>query len=113
MGSENLESRIGKAWRMEREGKGKEAVAEFEAILKNAPDHIDANYGMGMALRRAGKFSEAATHFQKALTQVETAAAARQPAASETRVRNTPEDDRLMMLTRMLKQRIAESQSGR
>jgi cytochrome c-type biogenesis protein CcmH/NrfG len=113
MPSDILDSQIGQAWRMERDGKSKEAIAAFNQVLAKNANHIDANYGMGMAQRRAGQFAEAATYFQKALEQVETASAARHPAVSETRIRNTPEDDRLMMLTRMLKQRIAESQSGR
>lgn len=113
MSSENLDSQVGQAWRLERDGNAKAAIDAFDKILAKDSNHIDANYGMGVALRRDGQNQKAATHFKKALEQVETAAAARHPVASETRIRNTPEDDRLMMLTRMLKQRIAESESGR
>ena len=54
MGNETIASQVGRAWRYQREGQADSAVKEFEKILRQDPDDIDANYGMGLAQRSAG-----------------------------------------------------------
>ncbi len=107
MSTPNLAARIGQAWRFEREGKAEAAIAEFERILQDAPEDVDALYGMALAQRAAGHRDTAIQNFEKALRQVEAAIAAR-PRGDGHHERNTPEDDRNMMLARMIRQRLAE-----
>lgn len=116
MSSNSIDTSISIAWRHQRENEGSTAVTEFEKILKQDNNNIDALYGMGLALRDTGKKSEATAKFQQALSLVDAATEARRPtteAAEEHRKANTPEDDRLMMLGRMIKQRLSELQSGK
>ncbi len=105
MPNENIAADIGRAWRYQREGKSDSAIGEFERILKQDANNIDANYGMGLAQRSVGKKENAVKYFQQALELVKAGAAARNHTPGE---RNMSEDDRLMMLTRMLQQRLAE-----
>jgi len=104
-------SNVSHAWRLQREHQASAAVGEYEKILKQDANNIDALYGYGLALRDSGKKEEAIAQFQLVLELVESAALARRPASTgedEIRVANTPDDDRYMMLTRMTKQRLAE-----
>lgn len=92
MSSEHMNNDVSQAWRYQRDGQATSAIAEFERILKQDANNIDANYGMGLAQRSAGRAEESSKYFKRALELVE---------ASET-------SDRSMMLGRMLKQRLAE-----
>jgi len=107
---------VSNAWRLQREHKASSAVPEFQKILNQDADNIDALYGLGLALRDSGNTEGAITNFQRCLELVDAAALARRPAATgeeEHRVANTPEDDRYMMLSRMLKQRLTELKAGK
>ena len=104
-------SNVSNAWRYQREHQASTAVTEFEKILKQDANNIDALYGLGLALRDSGNKADAIAQFQQVLELVESAALARRPASTvedEIRVPNTPDDDRYMMLARMIKQRLAE-----
>jgi Tfp pilus assembly protein PilF len=96
MDGENMNGAVSQAWRYQRDGQATNAIAEFERILKQDANHVDANYGMGLAQRAAGHPQEARQYFKRALELVE---------ASEV-------GDRSLMLGRMLKQRLAETGSG-
>lgn len=107
---------VSNAWRYQRENQATTAVPEFEKILKQDADNIDALYGLGLALRDTGKTDSAITKFQRVLELVEAAALASRPASTgeeEHRKPNTPDDDRYMMLGRMTKQRLAELKTGK
>ncbi len=107
-------SNVSNAWRYQREHQASTAVTEFEKILKQDANNIDALYGLGLALRDNGKKEAAIEQFQKVLVLVDSAALARRPALTgedEVRVANTPDDDRYMMLARMIKQRLSELKS--
>ena len=107
---------VSNAWRYQREHQAPTAVTEFQKILKQDETNIDALYGLGLALRDSGNTEGAITNFQKCLELVEAAALARRPATTgeeEHRVANTPDDDRYMMLARMLKQRLSELKAGK
>lgn len=108
MSNDNLAAQIGQAWRYQRDGKADAAIAEYERILRMDADNIDANYGMGLAQRTAGKYEAAIKYFERAQVLVEAAKARRQPVSDGVIVTSTPEEDRYTMLTRMLKQRLAE-----
>jgi Tfp pilus assembly protein PilF len=105
MSSENIAADIGRAWRYQREGKPDAAIGEFERILKQDVNNVDANYGMGLAQRAVGKNENAIKYFRRALELVQAAEQGRNRAVGE---RNTGEDDRIMMLNRMIEQRLAE-----
>jgi tetratricopeptide (TPR) repeat protein len=109
MSNETLAEQIGQAWRYQRDGKADAAIAEYERLLRQEPDNIDANYGMGLAQRTAGKYEVAIKYFEHAQALVEAAITTRRQASGDApHTANTPEDDRYMMLSRMLKQRLAE-----
>ncbi|MBL8162745.1 MAG: hypothetical protein JNJ61_12225 [Anaerolineae bacterium] len=107
MAQESLSAEIGRAWRMERDGDTKGAIAEFERILKKDANSIDGLYGMGMAQRRAGNNASAHQAFAKALELVN-AAIEKRNAVRGAHETATLEDDRNNMLARMIKQRISE-----
>lgn len=115
MSNESIDTQIGRAWRLQRGGQAENAVQEFERILKQAPDDIDALYGMGLAKRTINRKAEAAPYFQKALDLIETGDLTGKRLREEhvgdigERVKpNSADEDRYMMLTRMLKQRLSE-----
>ena len=120
MGNETIAAQVGHAWGFQREGHSDRAVQEFEKILRQDPDDIDANYGMGLAQRSAGHPQAAVEYFQHALDIVDkkdsAGRSAREAAASDFQTErikpNTAEDDRYMMLTRMLKQRLVETKAA-
>ncbi|MBI5669175.1 MAG: hypothetical protein HZC41_14315 [Chloroflexi bacterium] len=109
MSNDSLAAQIGQAWRYQRDGKADAAIAEYERILRMDADNIDANYGMALAQRTAGKYEAAIKYFERTQALVEAANAVRKQARGDTLyLANTPEDDRYMMLSRMIKQRLAE-----
>jgi cytochrome c-type biogenesis protein CcmH/NrfG len=120
MANETIATQIGRAWRYQRDGEADTAIREFEKILQQNSDDIDANYGMGLAQRSAGNHQAAVEYFQHALDVVDhrdsAGRAAREAAANDFQTErikpNTAEDDRYMMLTRMLKQRLAETNAA-
>ncbi|MDE2777425.1 MAG: tetratricopeptide repeat protein [Chloroflexota bacterium] len=103
--------KIGRAWRMHRDGDNQGALRLFEEVLAASPDSVDAHYGMGLAYKARGDMSAAAASFGQALSVTEQALSAvrvtshaeGQHGANDL---ETNFDDRYMMLTRMLKQRI-------
>ena len=104
-------SNVSNAWRYQREHQASTAVTEFEKILNQDANNIDALFGLGLALRDSGQKAAAIEKFQQVLELVESAALVRRPVSTgedEIRVANTPDDDRYMMLARMTKQRLAE-----
>lgn len=117
MSSNTTVIQIGRAWGYLREGQPDTAVKEFEKILQQEPDNIDANYGMGLATRATGNYPAAIKYFEHGLKIVDkndsAGRIAREAAANDFQTErikpNTAEDDRYMMLTRMLKQRLDET----
>lgn len=111
MAGENIVAEIGRAWDLQRKGQADAALKEFDRILSQSKDNIDAHYGMGLVKRSLGQNAAAVEHFQRALALVESATEGRRRAneGPEYNDPTTTEDDRLLMLTRMLKQRLAET----
>lgn len=113
MSTMQSEERIGEAWQQHRAGNNVKAIEIFQEILNRTPNNLDALYGMGLA-RRANKqadeaikvFKQAQDLAQSALAAVETAAAV--DGHVGTNDLSSYEDDRFLMLSRMIKQRLAE-----
>lgn len=113
MATMHTEERIGEAWRLHRNGDNQAAIDIFKDILSKTPNNVDANYGLGLALRAKGDKAAAAEAFQRALKLVEEALNAVNTTSSADghlggNDLDTYEDDRYMMLTKMIKQRLAE-----
>ena len=105
--------RISEAWRLHREGRHDRAIEMFQDLIKTAPENVDAYYGLGLTYKAAGSSAAAAAAFQTGLGYAEQAySAARQVSTAEghhgASDLDTDDDDRFMMLVRMLKQRLAE-----
>ncbi|MCY3866633.1 MAG: tetratricopeptide repeat protein [Chloroflexi bacterium] len=103
--------KIGTAWRRHRDGDNRGAISLFEEVLAASPDNVDAHYGIGLAHKASGDQAAAAASFQRALSITETALSAVQTASQAEGQHGANDlesniDDRYMMLTRMLKQRI-------
>ncbi len=109
MATANIESRIGSAWHLCREGNNADAVKEFKAITDETTDNADAFYGLGLAQRAEGETDAAIESFQKALAIAkETHEAAFSHTEGQVVVMETSEDARYMMLQRLISQRLVE-----
>lgn len=86
------------AWANHRDGRNEAAVGEFDRILRDNPNDIDANYGLGLVQSVLGRHDQAIASFQKAKALVTKALEAE------------PGTDRWEMLQRMCDQRIAEAE---
>ena len=105
--------KIGRAWRQHRDGDNQSAIRAFEDIIAGNPESVDALYGLGLAHKAGGSDATAADAFKQALSITEQTLSAVQLTSHaaghhgdndlETNI-----DDRYMMLTRMLKQRIED-----
>lgn len=105
---------VSKAWNQQRSGQNANAISEFQKLVQQHPKDIDANYGLGLAQKTAGQTEAAIKTFKNTLELI----AENKKAYDATRAREhehdnikTPEDDRYMMLTRMVNQRLAELES--
>lgn len=105
--------KIGQAWRMHREGDSRGAIDLFNSILAANPANVDAHYGLGLAHKALGDKAAATAAFQLALDNTEQALEAVQ---TTSHVEGNPGDndlesnfdDRYMMLTRMINQRLED-----
>lgn len=110
----NIAQEIGSAWAAHREGNQEQALKGFEQAISRQPDSVDAHYGMGLVLRKLNKDDAALQSFQKALELAQEALSALRRVAEAGGQAGTgndlgsTEDDRYMMLIRMLKQRVVE-----
>ncbi len=109
----NVSNLITQAWNHQREGRAAAAVTEFEKIVQQHPQDVDANYGLGLAQKAAGQTAAAINTFKQTLVIIS------ESQKKEDAQRNTdedyvktPEDDRLMMLQRMVSQRLIETQNS-
>lgn len=88
------------AWANHRDGRNEAAVGEFDRILRDNPNDIDANYGLGLVQRALGRYDQAVASFEKAKMLVTKALEAE------------PSLDRWEMLQRQCDQRIAETRTA-
>lgn len=113
MATMHSEERIGEAWRLHRNGDNVGAEKIFSEILNKAPKHLDALYGLGLARRAGGDLSGAAEAFQAALQLAKDAFEAVDTTSvvdgnNGNNDLRTYEDDRFLMLQRMIQQRLNE-----
>jgi Flp pilus assembly protein TadD len=95
---EPIDVQVGQAWSLHYKKQHEQAVNEFVRIVETDPNHIDANYGLGMALAASGRKEEAAQIFQKTMQLVE-----------QKRAGLSDDDDdhsRYDMLSRMIGQQL-------
>ena len=105
--------KIGQAWRLHRDGDSRGAIDMFHSIVAANPANVDAHYGLGLAHKALGDNEAAAAAFQQALDNTEQALAAVQTASHVEGHLGDNDldsnfDDRYMMLTRMLNQRLED-----
>jgi len=94
-----FDKRVGQAWSLHFRRQYDEAISQFRILVEEWPDHIDANYGLALALRWSGQVQESRTIFTKAASLVETALAAQSNQPISENYRN-------FMLRRMIEQQI-------
>ena len=85
----------------------------FKSIIAANPANVDAHYGLGLAQKALGDNEAAAKSFQAALDNTEQALSAVQTASHVEGQLGDNDldsnfDDRYMMLTRMLNQRLED-----
>jgi tetratricopeptide (TPR) repeat protein len=105
--------RLGEAWRHHRDGNNEQAITIFKDIIHMAPENVDAHYGLGLSYKASSDMASAADAFQKALNFAEhaynavktTSEAEGHHGANDL---DTSDDDRFMMLSKMLKQRLED-----
>lgn len=105
--------RISDAWRLHREGQNESAIDIFQDVIRTAPENVDAYYGLGLAYKASGAGALAKDAFQTGLDYAEQALDAVQLTSHVeghhgANDLDTNDDDRFMMLTRMLKQRLED-----
>lgn len=105
--------KIGQAWRLHRDGDSQGAIDMFNSIVAANPANVDAHYGLGLAHKALGDNEAAAAAFQLALDHTEQALKAVQTASHVEghlgdNDLDSSVDDRYMMLTRMLNQRLED-----
>ncbi len=95
MDHKEIDAQIGEAWRSHYTGQNEVAIEKFSQILSETPDHIDANWGIGLAYRKSGEKEKALQAFQKVIDLISEVLDA------------SPEDrERFFMLRRMAQQQI-------
>jgi tetratricopeptide (TPR) repeat protein len=94
----DFDKRVGSAWSDHVRRKYDTAIAQFEKLIGEWGDHIDANYGLGLALKSSGQREKARKQFERAAKVV----------ADEIAKQAADENSRLPMLANMIKQHIGD-----
>ena len=109
--------RVGTAWRAHRDGNNSEAIKLFEDVIGTSPENVDAHYGLGLAHKADGNKSASIAAFKTALGFAQQGLDAAQTTSHVeghhgANDLDSSDDDRFMMLTRMLKQRVEDLQEA-
>lgn len=94
---QSLDEKIGEAWKAHYAGQDTAAIEQFKRLVEEAPDNIDALWGLGLSYRNAGNKTSAVEIFQKVKQLV---------AAQLAMESGQPE--RYVMLNRMVDQQLAQ-----
>jgi Flp pilus assembly protein TadD len=97
MNQKNLDAKIAEAWKAHYARQHQAAVEKFQALVAEAPDNIDANWGLGLSYRSIRDQENALQAFQK----VKELVTAQLEIDSEDR-------ERYFMLSRMVLQQIEQ-----
>jgi tetratricopeptide (TPR) repeat protein len=63
---------VSAAWQLHLASKNEQALARFDEVLRQDPDHMDALYGKGLALKKLGRKDKAVAAFQRVLDLLDT-----------------------------------------
>ncbi len=96
MPNQDYSEQLARAWSLHRQGKHDDAIREFNTLLQQSPNNVDALYGRGLAQRTVGQAEAAKATFELCLSQLDSTAD------------NKTAEDRYQMLLRMVNQRISE-----
>jgi tetratricopeptide (TPR) repeat protein len=100
MNTNEIDKRIGDAWQSHYDGQQDSAVQQFSQIVAEAPNHVDANWGLGLSYRKMGDKEKALKAFEKVRDLV---------TAQLDQLETDAEDyERCLMLQRMVKQQIEQ-----
>ncbi|MCZ7538729.1 MAG: hypothetical protein M5U29_02160 [Anaerolineae bacterium] len=97
MDPKEINARIGQAWKLHYTGNNDAAIEQFERILADAADPIDACWGIALSYRKAGNKEKSLGAFQKAADLIAKGAQT-----------DTADKERYYMLQRMVKQQIEQ-----
>ena len=92
-----ITEQVKQAWKDHYQHRNEEALAAFENVVAQDPEHIDAQYGLALTLAVLGQSTRAAEVF-KHVAQLVDAQIRQQPAGDE--------DARYRMLARMINQQL-------
>jgi hypothetical protein len=93
--SGDIDKLVGQAWSQHYQGQNDNALKMFQDLVDKWPDHIDANYGLGLTLRSLGQKDKSGEIFRKTKQLVE--------AAMHSQGQETA---RFQMLSRMIDQQL-------
>jgi len=97
MSQKELDAKIGEAWQAHYDGQHRTAIDRFKTIIEEVPDHVDANWGLGLSYRKSGDRENALQIFEKVRDLV------------RAKLDAEPEDyERFFMLKRMVTQQIEQ-----
>jgi Flp pilus assembly protein TadD len=65
MDEKDFDAKISAAWKAHYSGQHEQAIEQFRKLVDQSPDHIDANWGLGLSYRKAGEKANALQVFQK------------------------------------------------
>jgi tetratricopeptide (TPR) repeat protein len=92
----DFDQRVGQAWSQHFRKQYDQAIEMFTKLIDEWPDHIDANYGLGLSLRMAGQKERATDQFTKT-----------QQYLSAEMAKSTGDVARFQMLQRMAEQQLS------
>ncbi len=93
----DFDARVAEAWKAHYAGQQDVAIQKFIQVVAEAPDAIDARWGLGLSYRKAGERDSALEVFQ----QVDALLA-------KALEQETENQERFFMLKRMVKQQIEQ-----
>jgi len=100
MNQKELDAKIAEAWKAHYARQHQVAVEKFRQLVSEAPDNIDANWGLGLSYRSIGDKENALQVFLKVKELVATQLA-----------RDLEDRERYIMLSRMVTQQIEQMSS--
>lgn len=97
MNQDEVNTKVGEAWKAHYAGNNAAAIEAFQQVVEQAPEHIDAYWGLGLSYRKAGDKKNALHAFEKVKDLV------------SLELDRDPEDyERFFMLRRMAIQQIEQ-----
>lgn len=94
---QSLDEKIGEAWKAHYAGQDAAAIEQFKRLVAEAPDNIDAHWGLGLSYRNAGNKTSAIEEFQKIKQLVK-----------DQLERESAQPERFVMLNRMAEQQLTQ-----